>query len=366
MTLISIIGGGQLGRMLALAGYPLGLRFRCLDPVPDSPTGQLAEQVLAAYDDPDGLDRLAEGAELVTYEFENVPVEAAQRLAERVPVFPPPAALAAAQDRLIEKRFFQARGIPTPPFLPIDSFADLEIAAAQIGLPAVLKTRRLGYDGKGQWLVRTQADLAAAWAESGGVPLILEGFVAFQRELSILAARGRTGEIACYPLIQNEHQGGILRLSRAPAPHLEDALQTQAETYAHAVLEELGYVGMLAIELFEVDGQLLANEMAPRVHNSGHWTIEGAETSQFEQHLRAILGMPLGSTAPHGHAAMINLIGDLPDSTRILAIPGAHLHLYGKNARPGRKVGHITLVDDDTRRLKERIDSVRGIVDAPR
>ena len=307
----------------------------------------------------------------MTYEFENVPVAAARFLAERVPVYPPPAALEAAQDRLVEKTFFQKLGVATPPFAPVDSQADLDAAIAQIGLPAVLKTRRLGYDGKGQIILREPADAATAWAALGDAPLILEGWVPFERELSILAARGRNGETAFFPLVENHHRDGILRLSLAPAPGITPALQSAAEQIASRALAALDYVGVLAIELFQVTRGLeiggrgwtgasspvprpsslvtVVNEMAPRVHNSGHWTIEGAETSQFEQHLRAVLGLPLGATAARGFSAMVNLIGALPDPAAVLAIPGAHLHLYGKQPRAGRKLGHITLRADDAR-----------------
>jgi 5-(carboxyamino)imidazole ribonucleotide synthase len=388
---IGILGGGQLGRMLALAGYPLGLRFRFLDPAPDAPAGHLAEHIAAAYDDAGALERFAAGVGAITYEFENVPVATARLLERFAPVYPPPAALEAAQDRLAEKSFFQNLGVATPPFAPVSTRADLEAAVARIGLPAVLKTRRLGYDGKGQRVLRDAGDVEPAWEALGGpstssggaAPLILEGFVPFERELSILAARGRDGQAAFYPLVENHHRDGILRLSLAPAPGLTPALHSEAERIAAQALEALGYVGVLAIELFQADHRpptadrrqatqnnslvvgrwsLVVNEMAPRVHNSGHWTIEGAETSQFENHLRAVLGLPLGSTAPRGHSAMINLIGALPDPAEVLAVPGAHLHRYGKAPRPGRKVGHVTLRADDAGSLNERIAQVMRLV----
>jgi 5-(carboxyamino)imidazole ribonucleotide synthase len=379
MTLptIGILGAGQLGRMLALAGYPLGLRFRFLDPAPDSPAGHLAEHTHAGYEDPVTLDLFSAGLVAVTYEFENVPVDAARFLAQRVPVYPPPAALEAAQDRLVEKTFFQQLGIATPPFAPVDSQADLDAAIARIGLPAVLKTRRLGYDGKGQIVLREPADAAVAWAALGSAPLILEGWVPFARELSILAARGRNGETAFFPLVENHHRDGILRLSLAPAPGVTVALQSAAELIASRALAALEYVGVLAIELFQVtsdefqvtSGQqphhasLVVNEMAPRVHNSGHWTIEGAETSQFEQHLRAVLGLPMGSTAARGFSAMVNLIGALPKPAAVLAIPGAHLHLYGKRPCAGRKVGHITLRAETEDTLRARLEQLQRIIE---
>ena len=329
--------------MLARAGDPLGIRCRFLDPSPEAPAARVGELVRGEYDDPDALDRFAAGLGLVTYEFENVPVDTAQRLAARVPVLPPPRALEVAQDRLTEKRFLESVGIPVPPWRAVSSRAELAKASAELGFPAVLKTRRLGYDGKGQQLIEEPVDVERAWARLGGVPLVLEGFVRFDRELSILAVRGRDGSAACYPLVENLHAGGILRRSLAPAPGVTPALQGRAEEHTRRVLDALGYVGVLAIELFQVGDRLLANEMAPRVHNSGHWTIEGAETSQFENHLRAVAGLPLGSTAARGASAMLNLVGALPDAAAVLAVPGAHLHLYGKAPRAGRKLGHVTL-----------------------
>ena len=349
---LGIVGGGQLARMLALAGYPLGLRFLILDPAPDACAGQVAELLQGAYDDRGMLAQLASRAELATFDFENVPVAAARFLERHMPVFPPPAALETAQDRLSEKTLFQELGIPTPPFAAVDSLEELHEAVNRIGLPAVLKTRRLGYDGKGQQVLRAIGDCDSAWQAQGGVPLILEGFAPFQREVSALALRGRAGETAFYPLVENRHRDGILRLSTAP--YLDPDLENQARDYASRLLEKLAYVGLLAIEFFVLDGQLLANEMAPRVHNSGHWSIEGAETSQFENHLRAILGLPLGSTAAIGCSAMLNFIGELPDRPAVLAVPGLHFHDYGKSPRPGRKVGHATLraADPDTLRAR--------------
>ena len=340
---IGILGGGQLGYMLALAGYPLGLHFRFLDPSPQAPVGRIAHRVTAEYSDLDALEKFAHGLELVTYEFENVPVEAARFLTKHVSVYPSPEALEAAQDRLSEKKLFQKLGIATASFAEVSSANDLEAAVKKIGLPAVLKTRRMGYDGKGQWVLRTPEDVQRVKAEFSQAALLLEDFVAFQRELSILAVRSRSGETAFYPLVENHHRNGILRLAVAPAPKLSAALQKAGERAAERVLQELNYVGVLAIEFFESDGELVANEMAPRVHNSGHWSIEGAATSQFENHLRAVLGLPLGSAATTGHSAMLNLIGEVPESAEVLAIPDTHLHLYGKSPRPGRKVGHVTL-----------------------
>jgi 5-(carboxyamino)imidazole ribonucleotide synthase len=341
--------------MLALAGYPLGLHFRFLDPSPEAPVGRIAHRVTAEYTDEQALQRFAQGLEVVTYEFENVPVEAAKLLAERTAVYPPVAALEEAQDRLREKTLFKKLGIPTTEFTALETHADFDNAVKQIGLPAVLKTRRMGYDGKGQWMLRTAEDVEKARRELPDVPLILEKFVAFTREVSMLGVRSRSGETAFYPVVENHHRGGILRLSLAPAPNLTTELQKAAEEAARKVLEALGYVGVLCIEFFEVDGKLLANEMAPRVHNSGHWTIEGAVTSQFENHLRAILGMPLGSTSAIGYSAMINLIGEIPEEAAVLAVSNTHLHLYGKAPRPGRKLGHVTVRADKTEKLRKRI-----------
>ncbi|MBX6362642.1 MAG: 5-(carboxyamino)imidazole ribonucleotide synthase [Gemmatimonadetes bacterium] len=365
---VGIVGGGQLGRMLALAGYPLGLRFRCLEPYEDAPMAHLADLELGAYDDAEALLRFARRIDVATYEFENVHVASARQLEAHVPVFPPPIALEVAQDRLCEKTTFRELGIPVPAFAAVDSREALDAALATIGAPAVLKTRRFGYDGKGQFVIARPEDADAAWAALGGAPLILEAFVEFRRELSVLAVRGRGGEVAFYPLVENRHRDGILRVSRAPAPDITPELQALAERYATAVLERLGYVGVLAIEFFEArddEGgvRLLANEMAPRVHNSGHWTIEGAETSQFENHLRAILGLPLGPTTPRGHSVMLNVIGTAPDIARIAAVPGAHLHLYGKEPRPGRKLGHVTVRADSAAAARAAADRVLPLLE---
>ena len=359
---VGVLGAGQLGRMLALAGYPLGLEFRLLDTVVQAPAGALAQLMVGDYADLDLLDRFAEDLKVITYEFENVPLPAAEYLSHRVAVFPPPVALEAAQDRVAEKIFFQGLNIPTPIFYPLLTKNDLLDGLERTDLPAVLKTRTLGYDGKGQFVLRRKADVDRAWEALGGQPLILEAFVEFEREVSILAVRSRTGEIAFYPLVENHHREGILRKSLVPAPALTPELQAQAEDYAVRVLERLGYVGVLAIEFFQVGAQLYANEMAPRVHNSGHWTIEGAETSQFENHLRAVLGLPLGSTASRGHSAMLNLIGVKPDFARVLSVPGAHLHWYGKEVRPGRKVGHVTVRVDSGGELESAVQAVSALL----
>jgi 5-(carboxyamino)imidazole ribonucleotide synthase len=352
---IGILGGGQLGYMLALAGYPLDFHFRFLDPSPQAPVGRIASRVTAEYTDFEALEKFAHGLALVTYEFENVPVEAARFLQKLVPVYPSTQALEAAQDRRSETLLFQKLGIPTTKFTVINSTDELHQAVQEIGLPAVLKTCRLGYDGKGQWVLRTGEDVERVKNKIPTAPLILEEFVKFSSELSILAVRARNGATSFYPLVENHHRGGILRLSLAPAPRLAETLQGEAEDAARRILESLDYVGVLAIELFECEGRLLANEMAPRVHNSGHWTIEGAVTSQFENHLRAVSGLPLGVTRTLGFSAMLNLIGEFPDPNELLALPDAHLHLYGKSPRPGRKVGHVTLRADSIEQLEQRL-----------
>lgn len=353
--IVGIVGGGQLARMLGLAGYPLGLRFNFLDPNPDACAGHLGGHITAEYSDHAAVHRLADASHVVTFEFENVPAQTMAGLAERVPTYPSADALAVAQDRLREKTLFRERGIPTPEFAPVDSAQALESALGNVGLPAILKTRTLGYDGKGQVVLRDRTEAAAAWARLGGVPCILEKMVPFQRELSIIAVRGRDGEIAFYPVTENEHRGGILHLSRCRS---RDPMQAQAEEFARRLVESLQYVGVLALELFQVGERLLANEIAPRVHNSGHWTIEGAVTSQFENHLRAILGFPLGDTTARGEAAMINLVGQMPELDKLLAVEGAHVHVYGKESRPGRKLGHVTLCMADETSLESTLRKV--------
>jgi 5-(carboxyamino)imidazole ribonucleotide synthase len=352
----AVLGGGQLARMLALAGAPLGLRTRCLDPSPNAVAGHVSDLIVAEYDDAAALGRLADGADVCTFEFENVPVAATEWLTKHATVHPHPRALGIGQDRVQEKRLFQRLGIGVAKFEAATTLDELHHAVATVGAPCIIKTRRLGYDGRGQ--VRLQADdnlahaIDAAHAtltENYHDGLIVEGMVPFDRELSVIAVRSSSGEIACYPLVENEHEGGILRRSRAPAPNLCPETQAKAAQIATTLLTELDYVGVLAIELFDVGGDLLANEMAPRVHNSGHWTIEGSVCSQFENHLRAVHGLPLGSTemAQGGVATMINLIGQMPDRKQALSLPGVHVHDYGKSARPNRKLGHATVVGQD-------------------
>ncbi len=341
---VAILGAGQLGRMLALAGYPLGLDFLFLDPAKDAPAGRVAPVLNGSFTDPKLLDQLARRSEVATIDWENVAVEALRDLAASgARVAPPIPAIACAQDRVSEKRLFERLKIPTTRWAAVGSRAQLERAIAAIGLPAVIKTRRLGYDGKGQAVVRTREDALRAWDEMGTVGLIYEEWIPFDCEVSIIGARSRRGEVAIYPLNGNVHAQGILRLTRAP--YGPPRWQRLAARYLKSVLTHFRYTGILTIEFFVRDGRLLANEMAPRVHNSGHWTIEGAVTSQFENHLRAILGLPLGSTRPTGHSAMINLIGSLPPRQTALGWEGVHFHDYDKEPRPGRKVGHLTVVE---------------------
>jgi 5-(carboxyamino)imidazole ribonucleotide synthase len=363
-ALIGVLGGGQLGRMLGLAGRSLGLRFVFVDPAEDPPAACVGEHLALDYGSPAALERLA-ACDLVTYEFENVPVAAVEALSARTRVYPPVGALAVAQDRLLEKACFSELGIPTPAFFDVASRDDLTRALASIGFPAVLKTRRFGYDGRGQAVLQTEADAERAFAELGKLPLLLEGFIPFERELSLIGARSPSGEERYYPLVENHHQGGILRLTLAPAPDITEERQRVAESYLHSIFERTGYVGVLALELFQAGGRLVANEMAPRVHNSGHFTLEGACTSQFEQHLRAILGLPLGSTELIGYSAMLNCIGSLPDPAAVLQIPDTHLHAYGKLSRAGRKVGHVTVRAPDATALAERLARLRPMIESP-
>ena len=345
--------------MLALAGYPLGIDCTLLDTSADAPGAQVASLVLGKLDDPTALAELATRVDVVTLEIENVAVAALESLHGRIEVFPPPRSVAAAQDRLAEKTLFRSLGIPTADFVTIDSAADVD-AAESLGWPLIVKTRRMGYDGRGQRIVASRAELAAAWRALGGVPSIAEAFVKFAREVSLIGAQGANGERVFYPLAENVHHDGIL--ASTIAPYVDTPLQEQAETWLTAIMSRLRYRGVLAVEFFHTETGLVANEMAPRVHNSGHWTIEGAETSQFENHLRAVLGWPLGSGAARGHAAMLNLLGRLPAREAVLTIPGAHLHDYGKSPRPGRKVGHCTLVDSDRTRLLQRLESLAAVV----
>jgi 5-(carboxyamino)imidazole ribonucleotide synthase len=361
---VGVLGAGQLGRMLAQAGYPLGIECRFLAPTAEGAVERLAELVVGDYQDPTALARLADGVDVATFEFENVPVAAAQALAERLPVRPGAQALAATQDRLEERRLLERLGIPVARYAAVGDRSELDRALDDVGLPAVLKTRRLGYDGKGQAVLRAADDVEPAWSLLRGRALLLEALVPFERELSVIGVRGLDGQTACYPLVENHHAGGILRRSIAPAPAMPGSLQSLAAAHAGRLMASLDYVGVIALELFEVAGTLLANEVAPRVHNSGHWTIEGAATSQFENHLRAICGWPLGATEARGHCIMLNLIGELPAPAAMLAVPGAHLHLYGKQPRPGRKVGHVTVWAAEASRAAELAARVAALIPA--
>jgi len=361
---VGVLGGGQLGRMLALAGYELGLEFRFFDPSSGAPVGQIGELVAAGYEDRDALARFLDGTDVVTYEFESIPLDAVRFVAERVRVFPPLAALETAQDRLIEKQLFRDLRIPVPEFAAVDNLTQLREGVRQMGFPVVLKTRRLGYDGKGQIVIRDAAAVDGAWTKLGGAPLILEKYVGFQREVSVIGARHANGRTVFYPPIENVHSEGILRTSRVPGPGIGKEQADSAIEFCGRVMNQLDHVGVLALELFSVDGMLLANEMAPRVHNSGHWTIEGADTSQFENHLRAILGLPLGSTALRGQSGMINIIGHLPSREQVLSVEGAHLHLYGKAPTERRKVGHVTVVAESAAAIDRSMTALDRVLAA--
>ena len=352
--------------MMALAGAPLGLRFSVMDTSAEACAGQFAPLVVGDYRDDAALGRFASGIDIATFDFENVPAASAQWLSERVPMFPDPRALATSQDRLAEKTLFGRLGIPVPGYAGVDTRDDLDAAIAALGVPCILKTRRLGYDGKGQFRIRALADVDAAWdalgAQAARVGLILEAFVPFERELSVVAVRGRDGGFVTWPLTENWHVDGVLSASLAPA-RVDSSLGTQAVAHARAVAEKLEYVGVFALELFCRDGLLLANEMAPRVHNSGHWTIEGSETSQFQNHLRAVLGLPLGDTRMVGHACMLNWIGAMPDPAPVLREPGGHWHDYGKASRAGRKVGHATVRAESPLELTDALRRVGAALD---
>lgn len=341
---IGVLGGGQLGRMMALAAARLGYRVHVFNPDPDSPAEQVsAAATIAAYDDEAALDAFADAVDTVTLEFENVPVAAVERLARRVPVRPGARVLSVAQDRLMEKTTARELGVSVAPFEPVTSDTDLADAIAAIGAPSVLKTRREGYDGKGQRLIREAGEAAGAFADLGRPAAILESFVDFTSEISVIAARGEDGEIRCYPAVENRHRNHILSLTIAPSPG-PSAASKLAEEAALALIEALDVVGLLAVEFFVTEDEgVLFNEMAPRPHNSGHWTIEACRVSQFEQQVRAAVGLPLGAPGFHHRAVMRNLIGDDAKDWAALAAGDASLHLYGKaDIRPGRKMGHVT------------------------
>ncbi len=356
---IGIIGAGQLGQMLALAGIAMGLRFTFIDPSAQAPAGTLGRHIQAEYEDDRALTQLAVECDVITLEFENIPVNAVTRVNQINAIYPDASALAVAQDRITEKQYFESLGIAVAPFTAVDSLESLHTAIAQIGYPAILKTRRLGYDGKGQAVIRTPSNLGNAWAQMQAQPAILEQMIPFEREVSIIAVRSTQGELAFYPVGENRHVGGILHRTDI---HPNDPAQAYAESCARRVLTGLNYVGVLAIEFFEHQGQLIANEMAPRVHNSGHWTQNGSVTSQFENHLRAILGWPLGRTTPLGHSIMLNLIGQMPPRAPVLALPGVHVHDYGKTPRAGRKLGHINIAADTLAVCREQASKVEALI----
>jgi 5-(carboxyamino)imidazole ribonucleotide synthase len=366
MSKLGILGGGQLARMMVLAGAPLGVQFRVVDPVADACAGQLAPLLNESWNAFDKLEEFARDIDAATFDFENVPAETAEWLAARTRVAPNARSLATAQDRVQEKNLFRQCGLPTTEFADVATRAGLDAALARIGAPAILKTRREGYDGKGQFRIRTLADADAAWAalgpQAGSRGLILEGFVAFDCEASIVAVRAADGDFRAWPLTRNWHVGGILSASLAPAP-VGDRVGDAALAHARSLAETLDYVGVFALELFVQGDRLLGNEMAPRVHNSGHWTIEGAVTSQFENHVRAVLDMPLGDTSARGLSCMLNWIGELPDRDALISIPGAHWHDYGKSPRPGRKVGHATICAQDAATLAARLERVGDALD---
>ena len=347
---IGILGSGQLGRMLALAAARLGFKCHIFAPDRDAPAFDVVmHATFADYNDTQALARFADSVDVVTYEFENIPADAATFLAARVPVLPDPEVLATTQDRLVEKNFIAQLGIGTAPFAAVNSAAELCAALERIGRPAVLKTRRFGYDGKGQSAIAGDRAPETAWREVGGAPSILEAFIPFVREISVVAARGGDGAVECFDVTENEHREHILKISRVPAA-VSEATAHEARRIAETIAHRFGYVGVLAVEMFVLgDGAVLVNEIAPRVHNSGHWTLDGASVSQFEQHIRAVSGWPLAKPIRRGRAEMINLIGqEVADYRRWLTIPGAALHLYGKVAvRPGRKMGHVTRVFPD-------------------
>lgn len=363
---IGVLGGGQLGRMMALAGYPLNLAFSFFDNNPDCPSAQLGARFGDADYSDASLDAFIDSADVFTYEFENIPTHWVEYIAARKPVYPGVKSLAVSQNRLNEKQLFKKLNIPSARFEEINSEGNLRRAVELLGLPLVIKTVTMGYDGKGQFLLKTPDQIPEAWELLGKqTPLIAEEFIQFKRELSIIAIRSQKGETHFYPLTENAHHRGTLSHSLAPAPYVDNDTQLAAERYISAILHEMEHVGALTLEMFETRHGLLANETAPRVHNSGHWTIEGAHCSQFENHVRAVAGLPLGSTAAEKPTAMINIIGKHPSSDDILRIPDAHLHLYGKSEREGRKLGHITVTADNHHELDLRVKRIADVLPNP-
>ncbi|STZ64331.1 N5-carboxyaminoimidazole ribonucleotide synthase [Moraxella lacunata] len=357
---IGILGGGQLGLMLAQSALPLGIRCVFLEDAPNCPA-----RLLGKVYSTEQFDEFAKACDTYTLEFENTPLDSAKILEQTVGLFPPAHALFIAQDRLNEKNLFNTLAIDTVPFLAVGTFDDLQTACDKLGLPLVLKTTRGGYDGKGQFVIRSENDIKTAWDELGKAcetaPLIAEGFIHFSREVSIIAVRSQAGEIRYYPLVENVHHNGILAKTTAPAPNV-DNLTEQAQENIKKLLEHLNYVGVLTLELFVTDEGLIANEIAPRVHNSGHWSIEGAVCSQFENHMRAVAGLPLGDTSIVKPSVMLNVIGNYPKIADILAIDGVHYHGYDKEERHGRKIAHITVMPSDSEKLTETVEKVVGLL----
>jgi len=357
---IGVLGGGQLGRMMGLAGIPLGYRFLFLDPGAEACAGAAGGLLQARFDDADAARSLAERVDVMTFDFENVPDSTAQAVTAHCPLYPPAAALGACQDRLTEKTLMQGLDVAVGAFHAVHGRADLLAGIERLGYPAVLKTRRLGYDGKGQAMLRDAEDLERAWQRLGDdAPLILEAFIPFEAECSLIGVRGRGDETRFWPLTRNVHAGGILALSRPGG--FDDRLQAAAENIMGRLMDHFRYRGVMTIEFFLHRGELLVNEIAPRVHNSGHWTIDGAECSQFENHVRAVAGLPLGGTAMRSQALMFNWIGEMPDRERVLRVEGAHWHDYGKAPRPGRKIGHATVTAASQAQLMERVARVARI-----
>jgi 5-(carboxyamino)imidazole ribonucleotide synthase len=357
---IGIIGAGQLGRMLGLAAIPLAIQCEFLDESQDAPAAAVGRIRSGALSDAEAIAALAQDVDVLTPEIENVAPEALEAAARFCRVAPSPGIIAAAQDRLFEKRLFADFDIPTAAYATVDEPRDAAELDVSPERPRLIKTRRLGYDGRGQRLVRTRSEAIEAFDALGRVPSIAEALVEFHCEASLIGVRSWSGNVAFYPLCWNVHRDGIL--ARTIAPYEDAHLQSQAEAWVGTVMQRTGYVGVLTVEFFVTSSGLVANEMAPRVHNSGHWTIEGAETSQFENHIRAVADLPLGSTQVRGHAAMVNLIGDMPDHAAVLALPGTHLHDYGKLPRPGRKLGHCTLVDSDRSALLRRLAQLESTI----
>lgn len=356
---VGVIGGGQLAQMLALAAYPLGIKVICLESSANCPAGLVTDLIVGDYANKEKLYELVDQVDVLTYEFENISIENLSSISG-VTIYPSLDALSISKDRLLEKQFFEQVSVPTTHYRAVDSLLDLQEAVSQIGLPVILKQRCFGYDGKGQYVIRTKPEIKLAWEKLQGTALIVENLVAFEREVSCIAVRGVSHETAFYPLVENHHEAGILRLSEVVDSGLR--ITRMAHEFVGHILDKLNYVGVLAVEFFQKDGQLYANEMAPRVHNSGHWTIEGAHISQFENHLRAVCGLPLGATAMRAKAAMMNLIGTVPPLAEILKIPAAHCHLYGKKAQPKRKLGHVTLCTEDEEIYNESLRELKNCI----